>query len=153
LQFFTIFRFYSFPKQDPVKFLPNIFKIRQVSPTRSTDEYRTDRYRYSLSILSTGTVHNLQTDASVTTGHCFGTGSNRLDPDPSKYLDPDLVSVNTDPKQNPGEKHLLFILECSLFLDPAGPQLLKAGSGFNEVSGSGSVFGIRIQEGKNGPQK
>ncbi len=27
------------------------------------------------------------------------------------------------------------------------------GSGFNQVSGSGSVFGIRIQEGKNDPQK
>jgi hypothetical protein len=28
-----------------------------------------------------------------------------------------------------------------------------SGSGFNRVSGSGSGFGIRIQEGKNDPQK
>jgi hypothetical protein len=27
------------------------------------------------------------------------------------------------------------------------------GSGFNQISGSGSVFGIRIQEGKKDPQK
>jgi hypothetical protein len=30
---------------------------------------------------------------------------------------------------------------------------IRIGSGFNRVSGSGSVFGIRIQEGKNDPQK
>ncbi len=30
---------------------------------------------------------------------------------------------------------------------------IPIGSGFNQVSGSGSVFGIRIQEGKNDPQK
>jgi hypothetical protein len=32
--------------------------------------------------------------------------------------------MNTDPK--PWRKHLLFILECSVLLDPMGPQLLKA---------------------------
>jgi hypothetical protein len=40
-------------------------------------------------------------------------------------LDQDPYSkMNTDPK--PWRKHLLFILECSVLLDPMGPQLLKA---------------------------
>ncbi len=33
--------------------------------------------------------------------------------------------MNTDPK--PWGKHLLFILKCSVLLDPVGAQLLKAG--------------------------
>ncbi len=42
---------------------------------------------------------------------------------PGSGLNP--VKMNTDPK--PWRTHLLFILECSVFLDPVGPQLLKAG--------------------------
>ncbi len=30
---------------------------------------------------------------------------------------------------------------------------IRIGSGFNQISGSGSGFGIRIQKGKNDPQK
>jgi hypothetical protein len=44
-------------------------------------------------------------------------------------------------------------LKFHVFKQYCGSGSLDPGSGFNQVSGSGSVFGIRIKEGKNEPQK
>jgi hypothetical protein len=56
------------------------------------------------------------------------------------------------------QKHLACLLTVKAVMDPATLEVTTHqgfGSGFNQVSGSGSVFGIRIriQEGKNDPQK
>jgi hypothetical protein len=56
-----------------------------------------------------------------------------MDPDPVFYLsaDPDTGSKN----------------QCGSMRIPRGGFRIRIRSGFNQVSGSGSVFGIRIQEG------
>jgi hypothetical protein len=80
----------------------------------------------------------------------FGSGYG-LDPKSIRSVDQDRTSEQKSIKQTTNNH-----IKVPFFTYKKGVRIrIRIGTGFNQVRGSGSVFGIRIriQEGKNDPQK